>query len=194
MTDVPEIQGLFVRKILDSRGNPTVEVEVYTADSHGVAAAPSGASTGRHEVAAWPQGGVDRSVELGRKSLAERLRGLDVADQRGIDSALVEIDGTPNFSAIGGNLATAASLACAKAAAGSLGVPLYAYLGGALAARLPYPFGNVLGGGAHAIGGTSIQEFMAVATGPSFSENAVANAQVHRRVAELLKAKLPGTA
>ncbi|HWH09452.1 MAG TPA: phosphopyruvate hydratase [Candidatus Thermoplasmatota archaeon] len=186
------IQEVFFRKILDSRGNATVEVDVIAEDGFGRAAAPSGASTGAHEVAAWAPGGVDESVRLARDVLEEELLGVDVLLQREIDDLLENVDGTDNFGKIGGNLAVATSLAVARCAAHSLDVPLYAYLGGAFIRKLPRPFGNVLGGGAHAVGGTDIQEYMSVALGPTVADSVFANAFVHKEVKRLLKERFPG--
>ncbi|MEA3201804.1 MAG: enolase [Thermoplasmata archaeon] len=186
------IQEVFFRRILDSRGNATVEVDVVAEDGFGRAAAPSGASTGAHEVAAWAPGGVEESVRLGSEQVTAELVGVDVLLQREIDDVLVELDGTDNFARIGGNLAVATSLAVARCAAHSLDLPLYAYLGGAFVGKLPRPFGNVLGGGAHAVGGTDIQEYMAVALGPTVEESVFANAFVHKEVKRLLKEKYPG--
>ena len=188
------ITEVFFRKIIDSRGNPTIEVDVVADGGFGRAAAPSGASTGAHEVAAWAPGGVDESVGIGRAKIADELIGVDVLLQREIDDLLEELDDTDNFANIGGNLAVATSLAVAKAAANSLEIPLYAYLGGAFVNRLPRPFGNVLGGGAHAIGGTDIQEYMAVALGPTVQESVFANAYVHAEVKKQLKQRFPGQA
>ncbi|HUR69993.1 MAG TPA: phosphopyruvate hydratase [Candidatus Thermoplasmatota archaeon] len=187
------IEQVFFRKILDSRGNATVEVEVFDEDgSIGRAAAPSGASTGAHEVAAWAKGGVDDSLAVARAELLEEISGVDVLLQREIDEAIVTLDGTDDLSRIGGNLAVATSLAVARCAAASLGIPLYAYLGGTFVSRLPRPFGNVLGGGAHAVGGTDIQEYMAVALGPTVVESVFANAKVHKLVKDELKKRYPG--
>jgi enolase len=187
------IEQVFFRKILDSRGNATVEVEVFDeSGAIGRAAAPSGASTGAHEVAAWARGGVDESIEVAREQLVEELMGVDVLLQREIDETLSTIDGTENFAKIGGNLAVATSLAVARCGAASLGIPLYAYLGGTFVSRLPRPFGNVLGGGAHAVGGTDIQEYMAVALGPTVVESVFANAKVHKLVKDELKKRFPG--
>lgn len=186
------IQEVFFRKILDSRGNATVEVDVVAEDGFGRAAAPSGASTGAHEVAAWAPGGVDESLRVARELLEPELKGVEVLLQREIDALLEEQDGTDDFARIGGNLAVATSLAVARCAAHGLDVPLYAYLGGAFVNRLPRPFGNVLGGGAHAVGGTDIQEYMAVALGPSVQESVFANAFVHKEVKRLLKERYPG--
>ena len=186
------IQEVFFRKILDSRGNPTVEVDVVAEDGFGRAAAPSGASTGAHEVAAWAPDGVDGSVRAGRELLAPEMVGVDVLLQREIDELLESVDDTDNFAKLGGNLAVATSLAVARCAAHSLDIPLYAYLGGAFVSKLPRPFGNVLGGGAHAVGGTDIQEYMAVALGPTLVESVFANAAAHKEVKRLLKERYPG--
>src|SRR5437660_5298631 len=118
---MPSIEGASIRKILDSRGNPTVEVEVRAGRAIGRTAAPSGASTGTHEPPAWPRGGVDEALRTFRDSVAPRLRGRDVADQAGLDRALHEVGGTAAFARIGPNVATAASTANATAAAGSPG-------------------------------------------------------------------------
>ncbi|HEV8361388.1 MAG TPA: enolase C-terminal domain-like protein [Candidatus Thermoplasmatota archaeon] len=183
------------RTILDSRGNLTLEAEVLTeSGGFGRAGAPSGASTGKHEVKAWPEGGAAAALKAARKAVIPALVGLDAADQPGVDGALATLDGTPDFRTIGGNVATAFSLASARAAADALGVPLYRHLGGAFPSLAVRPFGNVLGGGAHAIGGTSIQEFMAVGLGPTIRDSVLANAQVHKRVGAILKEKLPGQA
>ena len=186
------IENIYFRKVLDSRGNATIEVDVLAEDGFGRAAAPSGASTGAHEVAAWAKGGVDESLKIAREGLTEELLGIDVLLQREVDEQLTEFDGTENFSKIGGNLAVATSLAVARCAAHTLEIPLYAYLGGAFVSRLPRPFGNVLGGGAHAVGGTDIQEYMAVALGPTVAESVFANARVHKLVKEKLKERFPG--
>src|SRR5213083_2845333 len=188
---MPSIEGASIRSILDSRGNPTIEVEIRSGRALGRAAAPSGASTGTHEPPAWPRGGVDEALRTFRDSVAPRLKGRDVADQAGLDRTLHEVDGTANFARIGANVATAASLANAKAAANSTGKPLYRYLGGAPRPTLPFPFGNVIGGGRHAVGGTTIQEFMVVSQGPTLQGNVFANARVYQHVRDALTKKLP---
>jgi len=189
------IERLAIRKILDSRGNPTVEVDVWTEDGFGTAAAPSGASTGVHEVSAFPPQGVDFAVAQFRDEFAPRLEGLDVFFQRKFDSELKALDGTSNFSKMGGNLAVAASLAVARAAADSFGVPLYQYLGGAFAGySIPAPLGNILGGGAHSVGGTDIQEYLAVSFGPTVADSVFANALAHRKLKAALAGKFPGAA
>ena len=133
-------------------------------------------------------------MRQGHARFARAIEGMDVADQEGIDAALEEADGTPNFESCGGNVAVATSLACARAAADEQGLPLFKHLGGALATQLPIPFGNIIGGGAHAIGGTDIQEFMAVPDVRRPSEAVFLQARVHKEVAQILKDRLPGTA
>src|SRR2546427_3370917 len=158
---MPAIEELRIRRILDSRGNATVEVDVRAGGVVGRAAAPSGASTGTHEVAAWPKGGVDEGVRIFRKEIAAKLKGQDATDQEAVDSALHGIDGTVNFARIGGNVSTATSLAVAKAAAAASRKPLFAYL--SPNRSFPVPLGNVIGGGRHPIGGTDIPEFHSLA-------------------------------
>jgi enolase len=187
---MPLIESLIARKIVDSRGSATVEVDVR-AGARGRAAAPSGASTGTHEAQAWPAGGVDESLRLFQAEVVPRLKGHDVADQAGVDGLLSEIDGTPTFGRIGGNLAVAVSLATAKAAAAAAGKPLFRYLGGPGGPVLPFPMGNIVGGGRHAIGGTTIQEIHVVAQSTSPSQNVFANARVHRLVMEALAKRFP---
>ena len=188
---MPSIEAADIRRILDSRGDATVEVDVHADGVRGRAAAPSGASTSRHEARAFPEGGVEVGIDRFREEVEPRLLGMEVTSQKEADRLLQEIDGTSDFSRLGGNVAVAASLAVAKAAAASLGLPLYRYLGGAFAHRLPHPMGNVIGGGRHAIGGTTIQEFLAVAQGPTVAASVFANARVHRVVRDQLRALLP---
>ena len=163
-----------VREILDSRGNPTVEVEVYLDDgTMGRAAVPSGASTGVHEACELRDGdkgrylgkGVLTAVENVNTEIAEALIGMNVLDQVAIDKALIDLDGTPNKSRLGANAILGASLACAKAAAESLGTSLYNYIGGTNAKVLPVPMMNILNGGAHATNNVDIQEFMIMPVG-----------------------------
>lgn len=191
MTEITEV---VIRKILDSRGNPTVEVDIFTPSGFGTASAPSGASTGANEVVAFPEEGVDHAISVFTEDAAPKLLGQEVTEQQEIDALLVEIDGTDNFSSLGGNVAVATSLAVAKSAAFALGLPLYRYLGGAFTIKTPFPLGNVLGGGKHAVGGTDIQEYSAIAMGPSARESVFANAQVHLAVKKRLKQKYPDTA
>ena len=181
-----------IRKILDSRGRPTVEVEIATEFGFGKAGAPSGASTGKYEVCALPKKGIDEAIRLFELEVAPEILGLDSEDQRMFDETLKELDGTKNFSRIGGNVSVAASLACAKASADELGIPLFRYVGGSLVCGLPVPCGNVIGGGAHAGGGTNIQEYRALSLSDSFSQAAFGNAAVHAEVKARLSKLCPG--
>lgn len=185
------IERVSIRKILDSRGNATVEVDLFAGGRFRVGA-PSGASTGAHEAQALPAGGADEALRVFVKDIAPRLKGRDVVDQEGLDRLLREIDGTPNFARIGGNVAVAVSLANAKAAAHSAGQPLFRFLGGPKARKMPFSFGNVIGGGRHAVGGTTIQEYLVVSQGPAMAGNVFANARVHRLIKEALSKKHPG--
>jgi len=167
-----EIEKIHAREILDSRGNPTVEVEVYTCCGFGRAAVPSGASTGTHEALELRDGGdryegkgVSKAVKNVKEVIAPELTGLDVTAQRQLDMQMMELDGTPNKSHLGANAILGVSLAAAKAAASSLGMPLYRYLGGVNTTRLPIPAFNVLNGGKHAGNDLAIQEFMLLPTG-----------------------------
>ena len=181
------IEVIELRKILDSRGNSTVEADIYTASGFGRSAAPSGASTGSLEAKVRP---TDEALDNAIQNLIPALIGMDAADQEGFDEQLRDIDGTADFSGIGANIAVALSLANAKAAASSMNIPLFRYLGGAFAKELPLPLGNVIGGGAHAENATEIQEFLVVPGGAADTEEAVfANAAVHRHVKDLLKKK-----
>ena len=185
------IEDVQVRKILDSRGNPTIEVDVLTWNGSGRAAAPSGASTGSREVVSFPEGGVDRVVSEMEDFIASELIGMDAHDITTIDEVIKEIDGTDNMSAIGGNTAVAISMAVVKAAASSYNMPLYKYIGGNWVNELPYPLGNMMNGGAHA--GTNapdIQEFLVVPVGAENVTDAIfANASVHKRLKELIQTK-----
>lgn len=184
MTTIEEIT---LRTILDSRGNETVEADIYTSRGFGRAAAPSGASTGTYEAKVRPP---REAIENAREHLIPSLIGEDACDQITFDALLREIDGTPYFSSIGANVAVALSLACAKAAASSLDLELFRYLGGAFASETPLPLGNIIGGGAHAPNATSIQEFLVVATGASGATEAVfVNAAVHKTVKKILQAQ-----
>ena len=174
MKQIIEIVDVLGREILDSRGNPTVEVEVYLEDGTvGRAAVPSGASTGVHEACELRDGdksrylgkGVVKAVENVNTEIAECLVGMNVLDQVAIDKAMIELDGTPNKGRLGANAILGASLACAKAAAESLGTSLYNYIGGANAKVLPVPMMNILNGGAHATNNVDIQEFMIMPVG-----------------------------
>jgi enolase len=184
MTLITEVR---LRRILDSRGNPTVEAEIRTeSGGFGRGAAPSGASTGEYEAIERP---AEEAIAKAREVAVPRLEGQSYAgDQRGVDGVLRAADGTDDFSEIGANSAVAISMAAAKAAADVLGAPLYQHLGGAFRGRnLPTPLGNVIGGGEHAADATHIQEFLAAPVGaPSVSDAVFANAQVHAEVGEIL--------
>jgi len=181
------ISGVSLRRVLDSRGNPTVEADVLTVSGgFGRAAVPSGASTGEHEAIELPPG---EAIAAARKHAVPRLvETVHAGNQREVDAALRGADGTENFSEIGANSAVAISMAAAKAGADVLGAPLYQHLGGAFRGEnFPVPLGNVVGGGEHAADATHIQEFLAAPVGaPSVAEAAFANAAVHETVGELL--------
>jgi enolase len=184
MTTIEQIR---LREILDSRGNPTVEAEIWTLMGWGRAAAPSGASTGTHEAKVRP---VREAIADAEATLIPSLIGEDARDQISFDTLLQERDGTSDFSKIGANVAVALSMACARAAASSLNMDLFRHLGGVFIGTTPLPLGNVIGGGAHAAHATEIQEFLVVPTGAADAGEAVfANAAVHRKVRELLTAQ-----
>ncbi len=174
-----QIERVHARQILDSRGNPTVEVELaLRSGAHGHAAVPSGASTGEFEATElrdggerWGGKGVTRAVANVDGEIAETVTGLDAADQRGLDEALIALDGTPAKARLGANAILGVSLAAARAQAAEEGLPLYRYLGGEAAHVLPVPMMNVLNGGAHADNAVDFQEFMIVPCGaPTFAE------------------------
>jgi enolase len=174
-----QVERVHARQILDSRGNPTVEVEVgLRSGAHGHAAVPSGASTGEFEAtelrdggAAWGGKGVTRAVANANGELADAVRGIDAADQRALDETLIAVDGTPNKSRLGANAILGVSLAAAHAQAAEEGLALWRYLGGDAARVLPVPMLNVLNGGAHADNAVDFQEFMIVPCGaPTFAE------------------------
>ena len=180
------ITSVSLRRILDSRGNPTVEADVLTeGGGFGRGAAPSGASTGEYEAIELP---ATEAIAAAREHAIPRLEGLFIGDQRAVDAALHAADGTDDFSAIGANSAVATSMAAAKAGADVLGIPLYQHLGGAFRGDgFPTPLGNVVGGGEHAKEATHIQEFLAAPVGaPSVSEAVFANAAVHAAVGDVL--------
>jgi enolase len=183
------IDDIVARKIFDSRGNETIEVDVITPSSLGRASAPSGASRGKNEVSPYPRRGIDEALKKIENIVVPELLGMNVDMQEEIDEALVEIDGTENFINIGGNTAFALSLAVAEAAANAYGLPLFQYLGGQLAYELPYPLGNVISGGKHAGDKTpDIQEFLVLPIAArSFQEAAKANTLVHKEVGKRLK-------
>ncbi len=191
------IVDITAREILDSRGNPTVEVEVSTASGgFGRAAVPSGASTGSREAielrdedsTRYGGKGVRNAVENIRSIIAPAITGMDATEQAEIDSVLIAMDGTDNKSSLGANAILGVSMGVAVAAADTLGIPLFTYLGGANAHRLPVPMMNILNGGAHADDSTDIQEFMIMPTGvPSFSAALQAGAEIYQALRSVLK-------
>jgi enolase len=190
MTAITEVHA---RQLLDSRGNPTVEVEVVAARS-GRAIVPSGASTGVHEAvelrdggSAWNGKGVSGAVANVNGEIAEAVRGRDVMDQEGLDRVLIELDGTPNKGRLGANAILGVSLAAAKAAAAEAGVSLFRHLGGETATTLPVPMLNVINGGAHADNSIDLQEFMVVPAGAqSFSDGLQIGVEVYHALKKLL--------
>ena len=190
------IEFIDAREILDSRGNPTVEVDVVLADgSVGRAAVPSGASTGAHEAVELRDGdkqryggkGVLTAVANVTDRIAPELLGLDASDQAGVDALLIELDGTPNKGELGANAVLGVSLACAHAAAASYDLPLYRYLGGVGARTLPVPMFNILNGGKHARDSTDFQEFMVMPVGLStYSEGLRAGAEIFGALRSIL--------
>ena len=193
------ISDVIARQVLDSRGNPTVEVDVCTSDGHtGRAAVPSGASSGKHEAVELRDGnkkqylgkGVLKAVANINDKLAEELYGWDVTDQRGVDKLMLEMDGTENKAKLGANAILAVSLATAKAAAKTTGLPLYRYVGGANAKTLPVPMMNILNGGAHADNKIDFQEFMVMPVGAStFSEGLRWGVEIFHELKKVLKDK-----
>ncbi len=192
MSRVVEVRG---RQVLDSRGNPTVEVDVrLESGATGSAIVPSGASTGVHEAvelrdggAAWGGKGVTAAVANVNGALREAVVGLDAGDQAALDAVLIDADGTPNKGRLGANAILGVSLAAAKAAAAEAGVPLYRHLGGETARTLPVPMLNVINGGVHAANSIDLQEFMVVPAGaPSFSEAIRVGAEVYHALRGVL--------
>jgi len=195
---VVKLTGLSALEVLDSRGNPTVAVTARTEKGSGRAIVPSGASTGVHEAVelrdADPKRylgkGVLKAVANVEGEIAQRLQGFDVGDQRKLDEAMIELDGTPNKSRLGANAILGVSLAVAHAAAAARGVPLYRYLGGDDASLLPLPMANILNGGAHADTPVDLQEFMVCAVGArSFGEAIRATSEVYHALKLVLKGK-----
>ena len=204
MKSMIEIVDVVAREILDSRGNPTVEVEVTLDDGVvGRAAVPSGASTGIYEACELRDGdesrylgkGVEKAVTNVNTEIAEALIGMNALDQPAIDALLIELDGTPNKARLGANAILGASLACAKAAAESLGTSLYNYIGGVNAKTLPVPMMNILNGGAHASNNVDIQEFMIMPVGaPTFKEALRRCAEVFHSLKKVINAQGGSTA
>jgi enolase len=197
------ITGVYAREILDSRGNPTVEVEVQLeSGAWGRAAVPSGASTGKREAVELRDGdaqryrgkGVQQAVRNVEETIAPEIDGMDASEQAAVDQALLELDGTPNKSALGANAILAVSLAVARAGADDAALPLYAYLGGVGSRLLPVPLINVVNGGAHADNGLDFQEFMLVPAGADSFGNAIRmGVEVFHALREGLKEKKLGT-
>ncbi len=185
------IEDIIARKVFNSRGEETIEVDVITTSGFGRAAAPAGKSRGKAEVVYYPQGGVDQAVKKVEELVATELVGLNADFQEEMDRTLHEIDGSKDLRVIGGNTAFAISLASAEAAANSYGLLLFQYLGGHFAHELPYPLGNTISGGQHTHGKSpDLQEFLVLSHGAeSFFEAAKANVLVHNRVGEILKKK-----
>ena len=201
MTNISEIRA---REVLDSRGNPTVEAEILLADgTSGRAIVPSGASTGEHEAVELRDGdenrylgkGVLKAVENVNGEIADALANYDAADQRALDAKMIELDGTENKGRLGANAILAVSMAAARAAANSFGLPLYRYLGGAGANVLPTPMMNILNGGAHADNNVDFQEFMVMPVGAaSFSEALRWGVEVFHKLKAVLKKRGYNTA
>ena len=204
MKDYIAIEGIVAREILDSRGNPTVEVEVYVeGDFVGRAAVPSGASTGAFEAYELRDGdpkrymgqGVLKAVENVNNEIADALLGYNVLDQTDIDRLLIDLDGTPNKSRLGANACLAVSLACAKAAAAALGLSLYSYIGGVNSKVMPVPMMNIINGGKHADNSISCQEFMIMPVGATSLRQALQwCAEVFHTLKKTLKGKGYSTA
>jgi enolase len=198
------IVDVFAREILDSRGNPTIEVEVWTeAGEHGRAAVPSGASTGENEALELRDGdkdrylgkGVEKAVENVNDIIAEEIIGMDVTEQVAIDNLMLELDGTKTKSKLGANAILGVSLACAHAAANTLGLPLYRYIGGANAKHLPVPMMNIINGGSHSDAPIAFQEFMIRPVGAGSLKEAVRmGAEVFHNLKKVLKARNLSTA
>ena len=190
------IERIIAREILDSRGNPTVEADVFlVGGTMGRAAVPSGASTGEHEAIELRDGeanrylgkGVRQAVQNVEETIAPTLKGMDAGDQLAIDAAMIDLDGTPNKAHLGANAILSVSMACARAAAQSVGMPLYRYLGGPLARVLPVPMMNIVNGGAHASNTIDFQEFMIVPVGAeTFSDALRMGAEIFHALKKVL--------
>jgi enolase len=200
---VVRLTGLTALEVLDSRGNPTISVTAHTENGNGRAIVPSGASTGVHEAVELRDGdpkryggkGVTNAVHNVTGEIAQRLHGFDVLDQKGLDQALIDLDGTPNKGRLGANAILGVSLAVAHAAAQAQGAPLYRYLGGADAGTLPLPMANILNGGAHADTSVDLQEFMVCPVGaPTFAEAIRAVSEVYQALKKVLKSQGLATA
>lgn len=189
MEDRFEISGTSLRIILDSRGNKTVEATLaLKTGAVGVCSAPAGASTGATEVIPFRDGRAEESLNYFERNVKESLKGFNGLNQVGFDALLKNIDGTENFSAMGGNVSTALSIALSKAVAKEIGIPLYRYVGGNFRMKPPKPIGNVIGGGKHAINGTTFQEFLVSNDSSSFLEAIEINSLIHKKIGEKAKA------
>ena len=188
------IKDINLRKIIDSRGNPTVEADIVTNEGFGRAAAPAGASTGTFEAQAWPKNNVDLGISNAKENVIPSLIGIASNDQETFDETIRDKDGTKNLQNVGGNIAVALSLACAKAAADSKNIPLFEHVSKTKSYSIPAPMSNVLGGGAHAIGGTDIQEYLVTSFDNDVNTAIETNAAVHKEVAKILKEKFPNIA
>lgn len=198
------IDAVYAREILDSRGNPTVEVDVFlSGGAMGRAGVPSGASTGAYEAVELRDGdksryggkGVLKAIENVNEIIAPEVIGMDALDQVAIDKLMINLDGTPNKAKLGANAILGVSLAVAKAAANALGMPLYKYIGGTNAKELPVPMMNILNGGAHADSAVDIQEFMVMPVGfTTYKEGVRAGAEIFHALGKLIKAKGDSTA
>ena len=201
---MPFIQYVYAREVLDSRGNPTVEVEVQTESGFfGRAIVPSGASTGEYEAVELRDGdksrylgkGVQKAVDNVNEIISEAIIGMDVTDQVGIDRTMIQLDGTENKGKLGANAILGVSMACAHAASESVGLPLYRYLGGFNAKQLPTPMMNIINGGSHADNNVDFQEFMILPVGaPTFKEAIRMGAEVFHALKAVLHAKGLNTA
>jgi enolase 1/2/3 len=199
---VEPITDVRAREILDSRGNPTVEVEVHTAYSYGIACVPSGASTGTHEALElrdkgkrYGGKGVEKAVSNVNIQIADRVIGMDVASQRELDMAMIALDGTPNKAKLGSNAILGVSMAAARAAAAMMELPLYQYLGGVNTYRLPVPMMNVINGGKHAGSGLAIQEFLILPAGAdTYREGLRMGVETYHTLGKILKEKYGSTA
>jgi len=183
------IEDIRARKIFNSRGEETIEIDVITGGGFGRASAPAGKSKGKHEVVSYPEGEVEQAVREVEEVIAPELIGMNADEQHVIDMLLHEIDGTSNFKNTGGNTAYAISVAIAEAASATRGIPLFQQLAGTFVSELPHPLGNVLGGGKHAgRNAPDIQEFLALPISvESFAEAVEANVRVHERVGRLIE-------
>ncbi len=196
---MPFISDIYAREVLDSRGNPTVEVEVYTdSGAFGRAIVPSGASTGEHEAVELRDGdkkrylgkGVEKAVKNVNEVIAPELVGFDVTNQNAIDMLMIELDGTKNKGKLGANAILGVSMAVAKAAADFLGVELYQYLGGFNTKQLPVPMMNIINGGSHADNNVDFQEFMILPVGAkTFKEAIRMGAEIFHNLKKVLNAK-----